>query len=232
MAATLLTLRNRVLYDLNDNQNAVTGTGDRYKTPQLNSIINQCIRYYANMLNSCYQGYLNDVILLNLVANQVSYSLGASFRSPIYDIRRTLNQVNYPLFPFTPYNTVLSTIPVPNAIWTPTFWLEGQNIVFSYPPQSDETAAVVIKYQKKLPELVADNNQLDDQLYDAEDCIVLRSAIRALKAKDVSGALKDISGWESELMASERTFMMQVGNRYVKPDRPIPTTYTDDYLVY
>lgn len=232
MASTLLTLRNRVLYELNDNQNAVTATGDRYKTPQLNSIINQVIKFYGNMLNSNYQGYLSVDLPLSILANVSRYNLGSVFRSPIYQIRRQIDEVIYYMEPFTPYNAVLSTVAVPNAGWVPTFWLEGTYINFSYPPQADEVNACTIKYQKKLTELVSDVSELDDELYDAEDCIVLRATIRALKSKDVSGALKNVAGWEKELAEAERVFMMQVGNRYVKPDRPIPTSYSDNYSVY
>ena len=63
----------------------------------------------------------------------------------------------------------------------------------------------------------------------AEDCIALKTAMRMLRAKDVSGALKNITGWGQELKEAERAFFMQVGNRYVKPDKPNPVEVDQIY---
>lgn len=232
MATTLLDLRNRVLVMLNDLQDAITGTGDRYKTQNLNITINAVMHHYERLLNSNYQGFLNTTVVINILANVTTYALGSTFRSPIYEVRRTIQNVDYSLNPVLTYNATLYTVPVSNEIWIPSFHLEGNNIVFSYLPQSDEAGAVTVKFQKKLLDLALDVDTLDDQLYDAEDCIVIKSAIRALKAKDVSGALKNIGGWEKELTEAERAFFQQVGNRYVKPDRPIPVQYDDGVYSY
>ena len=94
--------------------------------------------------------------------------------------------------------------------------------MFSSYPATNELAAVTVEHQMKPTDLPTDTTALNDQFYDAEDCIILRATIFALKSKDVSGALKNIGGWESELRNSEKVFFSQVGNRYVKPDHPIP----------
>lgn len=232
MAATLLNLRNRVLINLNDLQDAITGTGDRYKNLNLNSTINDVIHHYERLLNSFYQGYLSTDISINLLSGVTSYALGSGFRSPIYEVRRTVNDVNFYLNPVLTYNAILTNINVSNNQWTPSYRLEGNNIIFSYPPSDAEAAGVIVKHQKKLVNLAIDSSPLDDQLFDAEDCIVLKSSIRALRAKDISGALKNISGWDKELQESEKAFFMQAGNRFVKPDRPIPISYDYDTLYY
>jgi len=52
-----------------------------------------------------------------------------------------------------------------------------------------------------------------------------------VKANDqASGALKNIAGWEKELMDEERLFMTQIGKRFIKNDAPIPNVYPDDLL--
>lgn len=222
MAATLLELRNQVLVNLNDLQDPITGEGDRYKVPNLNIQINGVVQQYVRLLNSNYQGYLNAEIAVDITAGDTAYDLGSDFRSPIYQVRRTINNVIFYQNPISTYNAILSTQTVPNVSWCPSYHLEGNFIVFSYPPQDDEMAASIVQYQGKVPDMVMDSDELNDQLYDAEDCIVIRSTLRALKAKDVSGALKNITGWEKELIDAERAFYQQVGNRYVKPDKPIP----------
>lgn len=215
---------------LNDLQDPVLGTGDRYKILNLNQTINDVIHHYERLLNSLYQGYLSIDLPINLVSGQSIYPLPSTFRSPIYEIRRTINDINYYINPVHTYNAVLSTTPVANSQFLPSYHLEGNSLVVSYPPESNETAGLILKHQLKLLNLILDTDQLNDQLYDAEDCVVIKSAIRALKAKDVSGALKNIAGWESELGLAESAFFMQVGNRYVKPDRPIPIQYMSDFF--
>ncbi len=230
MAANRLQLRIRVLDHLNDIQDEATGTGDRYKVPTLNRFINSAVRFYTNQLNTFYQGYFNREISLDILANVRDYDLGNSFRSPVYEVRRTIDTLDYYLNPVHPYNLILSTVPVPNASWLPTYHLEGNHIVFTDLPSANELSAIRIKHQKKVADFTDDVTELDDQLYDAEECIVIKSAIYALKAKDVSGSLKDITGLESELKLCEAAFMTQVGNRYIKPDKPIPSDGFDDYL--
>lgn len=221
MASTLLELRTQVLINLNDLQNSVTGIGDRYTSVALNSIINSAVRHYTKHLNSFYQGYLSTDLPINILANTNTYALANTFRTPIYEARRTIGTTNYYLNPIHTYNSLISTIAISNEEWVPSYHLEGMNIVFSMYPASNETAAVVLKHQTKVAALTTDVSTVNDQLYEAEDCIVLKATVQALKTKDVSGALKNISGWESELEIAERAFFTQVGNRYVKPDRPI-----------
>lgn len=229
MAATLLQLRVGVLDNLNDLQNEPAGTGDRYKLSALNRAINRSIRHYANKLNAFFQGYLTGTITLDILSGVNSYALGTSFRSPIYQVRRTVNNVDYYLNPIYPYNQIIATDLIPNTEWLPSHWLEGNTIFFNMYPASNETGAVVIKHQYKLVDLSLDTSALDDQLYDAEDCIMLRATIAMLKAKDVSGAFKNISGWEGQLKDAEAVFFSQVGNRYVKPDKPLPVDTIQDY---
>lgn len=231
--ATLLELRNRVYGYLNDLQSstAFTGSGDRYPSYILNSIINDSMRHYTNLLNSNYQGYLSTEISINLVANQNEYLLPASFRSPIYDIRRILNQTNYPLYPVENYHFPTDLTPTPNNSWLPGYAIRGQNIWFNLYPTSNESNAVSIRFQAKVDPLVGDADPLINQLYDAEDCIVLRAVVRALQAKDVTGALKSITGWKEELRDAEVTFWTQVGNRYIKLDKPIPSAYADEIYI-
>lgn len=229
MAATLLELRIRVLDGLNDLQDEVAGTGERYTKSSLNRTINGSIRHYCNHLNTFYQGYMSNTLSVNAIANTRSYALPSTFRTPIYEIRRTVNQLDVPLSPRQLYNFVVSTDSVPNESWFPCYELQGTTIVFSSAPMSNETSAVTIRHQKKLTDLATDVSILDDQLYDAEDCIVFRSIVMALRAKDVSGAFKNIEGWEGQLVDAERVFFAQVGNRYVKPDIPIPTQELYDY---
>lgn len=228
MASTLLQLRKRVLDHLNDLQDEATATGDRYKTAALNRFLNAAVRHYANRLNAFYQGYLSVTVPLNIVGGTSSYDLGPTFRSPIYEVRRVIDNVDYFLNPIHTYYGIMTLDTVPNTNWLPSYHLEGSTILFSQVPQTNETAAVIIKHQKKLAELTSDVSALDDQLYDAEDCIVLKTVIWALKSKDVSGALKNISGHEAELKDSEGVFYSQVGNRYVKPDKPIPVDDLND----
>lgn len=226
MAATLLELRKGVLIHLNDLQDSALATGDRYKPVPLNSTINDVVNYYARQLDMFYQGYLHSEISINLVANQTVYPLGATFRSPVYQIRRTRadSLVDVPLWPRMTYESVISTVAVPNQDYYPSCELRGNSLVLSAPPSDAETAAIVVSFPKKMTVLVNDSDALDDQLYDAEDCIKLRTAIRMLRAKDVSGALKGISSYETELKASDASFFTQIGNRFVRPDQPIPTT--------
>ncbi len=231
MASTLFQLRTRELIYLNDLQNTINASGSRYQTPYLNQITNDVVKYYTRLLNSNYQGYLSSSITLDIIGGIKVYALGPSFRSPIYEVRRTINQVDYNLDPFHPYEVALDTTPVPNSSWLPRYYLEGNNIVFLGIPQSDEFQAVTIKFQAKTVDLVSDSDQIDDQLYDAEDCIVLRSVLRALRAKDVSGALKNTIGFDNELKDAENTFYCQVGNRYIRHDHPIPTDSGDDFFI-
>lgn len=232
MAATLLQLRQRCLSQLNDVQATgfAAGNGDRYKIPQMNIIINDVIRFYEKKLNQFYQGYLSAIIPVNVIAGVNRVTLPDTFRSPAYDVRRTLNQVNFTLNPSQPYLANLSTQTVPNSSWLPDYWFEGMDIVFSAPPESTEAAAMTLRYQRKLLPLTTDGSVLDEQLFDAEGCIVIRSSVRLLKSKDVSGALKNIGGWEKELVEEEAAFFSQVGRRYVKNDKPIPTYDPEEFI--
>lgn len=234
MAATLLELRNRVYSYVNDLQSltAFTGSGDRYPAYIVNSVINDAIRHYVKILNANYQGYLSTEITISLVANVNEYALPVGFRSPIYDIRRTINQVDYPLMACESYHYATTTVATPNEVWLPSYAIRGQNIWFSVRPTSNEADAVRIRFQQKVAPLTTDSGAtgtLIDQLYDAEDCIVIRSVVRLLQAKDVTGALKSITGWKEELRDVEAAFWLQVGNRYMKLERPIPTTYNDEF---
>lgn len=230
MAATRLQLRKDVLILLNDLQDETLATGDRYKPTHLNNTINNVIRHYVNKLNQFYQGYLKSSLTVNVLASTSSYALGASFRSPIYEVRRTLNSMDLPLAPFNPYEVAVSTTPVPNAAWLPSYHLDGNNLVFNAPPASDEASAIRVYYQTKPTDMSSDTDALDDQLYDAEDCIKIRTAMRLLRAKDVSGAFKNIDGWRSELNDAEAAFFTQVGSRYVRPEVPIPVEDSDYFI--
>jgi hypothetical protein len=229
MAATLLELRNTTLTWLNDLQDPITGTADRYSTFAVNLSINSAIKHYVKILNSNYQGYLSVDLPLNLIANVREYALPASFRSPIYQVRRTIDQSNYFLDPFQPYNAVLDEVAVSNESWLPNFWLEGNRILFTQKPSNSETAAVIIKHQLKVINLTTDGQQLPDELYDMEDCVSIRAANRLLGAKDVSGGIKNVGFWSKELQEAEAAFYMQVGNRYVKPDHPLPIADDDNF---
>lgn len=213
---------------LNDLKNSTTGTGDRYNDFAVVQTINDVMHYYERELNSFYQGYLSTTITINLLAGVNTYPLGITFRSPIYTVRRTIATIDYFLDEMGPYNSIYQTTPVDNGLWLPPYTLEGNSIVFAYAPTSNETAGVRVKHQLMLPNLTTLVSTLNDQMYDAEDCIVIRSAVRLLRAKDVSGAFKNTTGWDKELQDAEKNFYCQVGNRYVKPDRPIPLAYNDD----
>lgn len=233
MAATLLQLRRRVLINLNDLVDEVNARGERYtrgnSVTAINQIINSSIHHYEQKLNSLYQGYLSVDLPINLVSNVQSYSLGANFRTPIFHVKRIIQDDEHELRPFNNYYAVKSTVAIPNQSYFPSYELEQSNIVFSYPPTDNETAGIIVKFPKKLPDLLTDISVLDDQLYDAEDCIVLKATLRALKTKDVSGALKNAEGWRDELREAEIAFYLQVGNRYVLPDKPQPVVYDDMY---
>lgn len=230
--ATLLQLRQRVLVQLNDAQATgfTVGNGDRYKIPQINQTINDVQQFYVKMIAQFYQGYFRSPapISVNALAGVDRYALGPTFRSPILEARRTINNTNYTLDPLQPYMFNRSITLVDNSVWLPNYWLEGNTIAFSSAPINNETAAVIVSFQGKIADLLLDASTTDDQLYDAEGCIVLRSSIRLLKAKDVSGALKTIGGWEKELQDEERIMMSQIGKRFIKHDKPIPNVYPDD----
>lgn len=233
MAATRRDLRRLVLINLNDLVDETFARGERYtsitsnSTIVLDSLINAAMLHYAQKLDSFYQGYLNSDLFINLIANKSVYPLGPTFRSPIYHVKRILENNEYELKPYFDYFAVRSSIPTTNTSFFPTYGLEGNSIVFSYPPADNELAGVVVKFPKKIVELTSDEQEIDDQLYDAIDCIVLRATLRALKTKDVSGALKNAQGWNDELQEAERAFYMQVGNRVVVPDHPQPIVYDD-----
>lgn len=233
MAATLLELRNRVYGYLNDLQStsAFTGAGDRYPAYVVNSVINDAIRHYVKILNANYQGYLSVTNNYNIVALQTDYDLGATFRSPIYEVRRTINQVSFPLTPFQDLLIPIDQTPIPNDIWLPSYFLKGNFISFNMVPNSNETNGFSVRFQGKVAPLTADGNQLPDALYDLEDCVVLRSVVRLLQAKDVTGALKSVGGWREELTETEAAFWQQVGNRYTRPDKPIPIEYSDEFYI-
>lgn len=240
---TLLDIRQGVLAYLNDVVDLTPAIPSRFNQQALNMIINRSMHYYERQLNSFYSGYLNDVIAIDLLANVSVYPLPSKFRTPVYEVRRPINDINYYLDSFIPYNSALSSQPVPNVSWAPTYWIEGGNLNFAYPPVSDEAASattagtpltgVYVKYQKKLAELTIDASILDPQLDDAQGCIEIRTVLRALKGKDVSGALKNLNGWKEELEDEEKTFYTQAGKRYVKPFNPIPSGsnsyYDSDY---
>jgi len=228
---TRLDLRILVLDHLNDLQDATTGTGERYDASALNRAIDASIRHYANRLNSFYQGYLSTSYSIDALVGVNSYATPTTFRSPIYEVRRivTGTDVNVPLRPVHPYNYLLTTVNKPNSVWYPTYHLEGPNLIFSSPPDTDEVGAFTVKHQKKITSLTTDIMELDAELYDAEECICIYATIIALRAKDVSGAFKNISGWEGQLRVCEQAFFMQVGNRYIRPDQPIPTQDRYDY---
>lgn len=228
MAATLIDLRRRTLVMLNDLFDEITVSGELYSNAALNITINDCILFYAKKLNSLYQGYLSSNLAVNLIANQATYSLGSTFRSPIYTIKRTIQNQTFNLYPFHTYLGVTSTDPIPNVSFLPTYQLEGNSITFSAPPAENEANGVIIKFPKKLAKLTNDNDPLDDELYDAEDCIIIRSALRSLRGKDVSGGLKNVNGWKEELNDAEQAFYLQAGNRYVQQDTPILTP-SEDY---
>lgn len=229
MASTLLQLRKRTLIYLNDLQKIATGNGVRYNDVALNQIINDVTVNYVKIINRFYQGYLSIPLSINLLANTNKYALGSTFRSPIYEARRTINGMDYPLAPKTPYLYTLDTTPIPNTSFLPDFWLEGNSIVFSQFPAANEANGVTIKFPMKSVSLVNDGDALDDQLYEVEDCVVIRTAQRALRAKDVSGALKNVSGWDKELQDAELTLYGQIGNRYLISDKPKPIPIYDDY---
>ena len=229
---TLLELRIGVLDCLNDLQNESAGTGERYTTSSLNREINNAIRHYANLLDSNFQGYLSTTWTIDALAGISTYAVPAGFRSPIYGVRRIItgSDINVPLYPCHPYKYVLTTTLQPNSAWYPDYYLEGTNLLLTSAPTSDEVGAFIVKYQKKITPLTLDSSILDTELYEAEECIQIYAAIKALRAKDVSGAFKNIEGWEGQLKDCERAFFTQVGNRYVMPDRPIPTQNIYDYF--
>jgi len=233
MAATLLQLRNRVYGYLNDLQSltSFTGDGDRFPKFVVNSVLNDSLKHYVKVLNANYQGYLRVSVVINLIANVKRYYLGPDFRSPIYEVRRTINQVDFPVFPFQDYTIAIDTTPVPNDIYLPSYFLEQNYIVFNGYPQRDEAGAFTVYFQGKAPVLPLDGTELPDSLYDLEDCIVLKTVIRMLQGKDVSGALKSITGWKEELKEAEIAFWQQVGNRYVQHDKPIPIQYSDEFFI-
>lgn len=230
--ATRLDLRIAVLDHLNDLQDATAGLGERYDAASLNRAINNSIRHYANLLNSFYQGYLSTSYTIDALAGVRSYATPATFRSPIYEVRRTIvgTNIDVPLRPTHVYNYALSTVSQPNSSWYPNYYIEGPNLVLTSAPDSDELSALTVKHQKKIIDLATDVSVLDAELYDAEECIAIYATILALRAKDVSGAFKNIEGWEGQLRDCEKAFFMQVGNRYVRPDQPIPTQDMYDYL--
>lgn len=225
MGLTRLEIRRKILTYLNDLVNDITATGDRFDSDvQTNLVINDCIRYYQNQLDRFYQGYLSTNYTLNVLADVRTYALPASFRTPIYKIKRTINEYIYTLTKKEDYITVMTTNSVPNVSWLPNYWIEGRNIIFDSAPQADEAAAMVIKYTKKIALLNDDVTELDEELFDAEDCIVLRAVIRLLRSRDISGALKNADGWAQELKESEINFYQQVGKRYVAAEQANPSS--------
>lgn len=233
MAATLLQLRKRLLINLNDLVDEINARGERYtrnnSTVAVNALINAAMHHYEQKLNSLYQGYLSNDLLINLLANVSTYPLGSTFRSPLLHVKRIVDGDAHELKPFNSYYTTKTTTPVGNSSYFPTYELEGNSISFSAPPASNETGGILVKFPKKLADLVNDNDPLDDQLFDAEDCIVLRATKRALLTKDVSGAFKNSDGWDEELKEAEASFYSQVGNRYILSDKPNPVVYDDVY---
>ncbi len=197
--ATLFDLRIAVLDHLNDLQNATTALGERYGKDALNRAINNSIKHYANHLNSFYRGYLATSWSVDALSNTRLYPIPAAFRSPIYEVRRIIagTNIDVPLRSVHQYNYVVTTISQPNASWYPDYFLEGTNLVLSSAPTSNETAALIVKYQKKITALVNDVDPLDAELYEAEECIAIYATIVVLRAKDVSGAFKNIEGWEA-----------------------------------
>lgn len=233
MAATLEELRNRVYGYLNDLQSptAFTGQGDRYPAYIVNSTLNDAIRHYVKLLNSNYQGYLSAEVSIDLLASVNEYALPSAFRSVVYDVRRTINNVDYPLTQCESYLYPVDLTPVPNESYLPAYALRGPNIWFNQFPVSPETGAIVIRFQEKVAPLVADGDELPDQLYDMEDCVVIRTVVRLLQAKDVTGALKSVTGWKEEMRDVETAFWTQVANRYIRPDRPAPIAYSDELYI-
>lgn len=220
MALSLLEIRRKILIYLNDLEDETLATGDRFDSVvQINSVINDTIRYYANQLDSFYQGYLSTDYTLNALANTRIYALPANFRTPIYKIKRTINTYEYTLNKKEDYITVRDTTSVDNLSWLPAYWIEGRNILFDSAPINAENGAMIIKFAKKITLLSLDVSTLDEELYDAEDCIIIRSVIRLLRSRDVSGALKNVDGWKNELQDAETNFYQQVGKRYVAPER-------------
>ncbi len=219
MASTLLELRIRVLGMLNDLEDPNTGLSGRYNLTIVNGVINDCIVHYANLIRMHYQGYLKSSVSIDVLASVNSYSLGSSFRSPIYEVRRTIDNIDRPLMVCPPYNKAFDLTPVDNASWWPDYYLEGNNIVFTSYPASDESNAVTVKFPFKPTRLVLDTDALDDQLYDAEDAIVVRSVYRLLLSKDVSGAFKNIDGWRSQMTEADKVLMISVGNRYLSNEK-------------
>jgi len=228
---TLLDLRIAVLDHLNDLQDASAGLGERYGKDALNRAINSAIKHYANQLNSFFQGYLSTSYSIDALSGVRAYATPATFRSPIYELRRQIvgTDIDVPLRPVHPYKHVLITTNQPNSSWYPSYYLEGPNLVFTSAPAADEAGAFTVKHQKKIDRLALDTDELDREMYEAVECISIYAAILALRAKDVSGAFKNIEGWEGQLKECERIFFMQVGNRYVMPDKPIPV-YDDEFI--
>jgi len=231
MGASLYQLRLNTFVNLNDVSNVLAATAERYRVDFANIVINNALQHYVKILNANYQGYLSRDYSLDLLANVREYTLDSTFRTPVYEVRRTINQVNFFLDEFASYNQIVSTVPVPNEEWIPTWHLEDQRIVFNMFPAANEIAGVIIKHQKKVTPLVTDTDEIGDDLYELEDCVVLKSTIRLLRAKDVSGALKGISSWETELKEAEAALWMQAGKRHVKPDRPIPIAIEDNFYI-
>ncbi len=233
MAITLLQLRRDVLINVNDLVDEVNARGERYtrsnSSTAVNAIINSAMHHYEQKLNSLYQGYLSNSISVNLLAGVRVYPLGTNFRSPLFHVKRILENDESELKPFNSYYSTQSSIPVGNSSFFPQYELEGNSLVLSAPPASNETGGIVVKFPKKLVDLVLDTDLMDDQMYDAKDCIVLRATKRLLLSKDVSGAFKNADGWDAELKEAEAAFYSQVGNRYLLSDKPNPVTYDDIY---
>lgn len=229
MAATLLELRRRVLENLNDLTDEVAVSGDRYATTTVNSKINEAAEFYVKEIARFFQGYLRSTISIDLVALQDIYPLGPTFRGPVYQVRRVINEIDYPLFPKQSYHSVMMTQEVPNDQWLPTYELFGNSIKFSSVPSSAELGAVVVSHPMRYTKLVVDTDALDDQLYETEDCVALRATKRLLQTKDVSGALKNIVGWNDELKESELSLWRLISDRYVIPDKPQATVADFSY---
>lgn len=217
---TLLEMRTKCRYFLDDDQSGATGQIQRWSDVEINSYINEAYRFYYNELVGVgYDGLLiNPPASLDLVANTETVSLPADwFKTRM--LYRVESDRKVPLDYVRNYDYEVDTTGYGSSFYRPAYDFRGANILLYPRPSFSEVGALLLEYWPSITEMSLDADTTATGFSTQwHSLLPLRAALWAKGGREED----DVSNLTGMLQSSEISFnetkdRMTNSRGYVEP---------------
>lgn len=188
--------------------------GQYFSPTDIKQAIGDSYRYYTMILIGMGGGYFEVITDLSITAGVDTISL-AGLDPPFWKeslIEKYVTNGRVPLEPYKRRYKFLSTTGVGSGnTYIPTYKFKGLDLVLEPPPGADETNSIRLDYVY-LPDFP---NRLSDDSFTFEEQfpsiyelnVILRSCVKLMEEKDVTGGLSNQSAFIEELAQLDISFM-------------------------